>query len=276
MPTPSPLIDVETLHAQLGDPALVLLDATAALPGEAFDADGFFADAHLPGARRFDGELFSDPDTDLPHTVPSPGRFARLAGALGVGDASDIVVYDGRAPFSAPRAWWLFRLHGHARVRVLDGGLPAWLARGLPVERGEAAVPVPGRFTACLRTSLLAGLADVEHGLAAGDFLLLDARAAGRFAGTAPEPRPGIRSGHIPGSVNLPFGRLYEPDGRLRPPAALRAEFAAAGVDGFLPVTVSCGTGVTAAVLALGLAVAGFPDAALFDGSWCEWASVHR
>lgn len=276
MRSSSPLIDAATLHARLGAPDLVLLDASAALPGEAFDPQAAFEAAHLPGARFFDGEHFADPDTDLPHMVPTPGRFARLAGGLGIGDASDIVVYDGRAPFSAPRAWWLFRLHGHARVRVLDGGLPAWRAAGYPLETGPAAAPAPQRFTPRLRTALLAGLGDVEHLAAAGDGLLLDARSAARFDGTAPEPRPGIRSGHIPGSENLPFGRMYEPDGRMKSPAALRAEFAGVGVDGSLPVTVSCGTGVTAAHLALGLAVAGFDDAALYDGSWTEWASVHR
>ncbi len=275
MRSSSPLIDAATLHAQLGAPGLVLLDASAALPGEAFDPQVGFERAHLPGARFFDGELFADPDTGLPHMVPTPGRFARLAGALGIGDRSDIVVYDARAPFSAPRAWWLFRLHGHERVRVLDGGLPAWLAAGLPVETGSAAAPPAQVFTARLRTTLLVGLGDVERLAASGHGLLLDARAAARFDGTAPEPRPGIRSGHIPGSQNLPFGRLYEADGRMKPPQALRAEFQAAGVDGSLPVTVSCGTGVTAAHLALGLAVAGFDEAALYDGSWTEWASVH-
>ena len=271
----SPLVDVARLHAQLGDPALVLLDASAALPGEAFDPRATFEAGHLPGARFFDGELFADTETDLPHMVPTPGRFARLASALGIGDRADIVVYDSRAPFSAPRAWWLFRLHGHERVRVLDGGLPAWQAAGFPLETGQAAASAAQRFTPRLRTSLLAGLGDVEHLAAAGDGLLLDARSAARFDGTAPEPRPGIRSGHIPGSENLPFGRLYGTDGRMRSEEALRAEFAAVGVDGSLPVTVSCGTGVTAAHLALGLAVAGFEDAALYDGSWTEWASVH-
>ncbi len=269
------LIDAATLHAQLGAPDLVLLDASAALPGEAFDPQSAFEAAHLPGARFFDGELFADPDTDLPHMVPTPGRFAQLAGALGIGDRSDIVVYDGRAPFSAPRAWWLFRLHGHERVRVLDGGLPAWREAGYPLEAGPAAAPAPQRFTPRLRTRLLAGLGDVERVAASGAGLLLDARSAARFDGTGPEPRPGIRSGHVPGSENLPFGRLYGPDGRMKPAGALRAEFAAVGVDGSLPVTVSCGTGVTAAHLALGLAVAGFEDAALYDGSWTEWASVH-
>ncbi len=270
------LIDAATLHAQLGTPNLVLLDASAALPAEAFDPQAAFEAAHLPGARRFDGEQFADPDTDLPHMVPTSGRFARLAGALGIGDASDIVVYDGRAPFSAPRAWWLFRLHGHDRVRVLDGGLPAWRDAGFPLENGPVSTPAPQRFTPRLRTRLLAGLGDVEHLAASGEGLLLDARSAARFDGTGPEPRPGIRSGHIPGSENLPFQRLYGPDGRMKPAEALRAEFAGVGVDGSLPVTVSFGTGVTAAHLALGLLIADFGEAALYDGSWTEWASVHR
>lgn len=271
----SPLIDAGRLMTLLGDPDLVVLDATASLPGETFDPGAAFEEAHVPGARFFDLETFSDPDTTLPHMVPSAGRFARLAGALGVGDASRVVIYESRRLFAAARAWWLFRLFGHDRVHLLDGGLPAWREAGGPLEAGAQAAPVPQHFTPRFRASLLAGLGDVERHVASGDALILDARAAGRFEGTAPEPRPGIRAGHIEGSRNLPYGELIAADGRLRDRAALREAFASRGIDGTRPVITSCGTGVTASVLSLGLAAAGLADAALYDGSWTEWATTH-
>lgn len=270
-----PLLDAADLRARLGTPGLVVLDAGAAMPGETFDAGAHFRERRIPGARRFDHELFSDPETPLPHMAPSAGRFARLAGALGICEESTVVLYERGAAFAAPRARWLFRLHGHPRVAVLDGGLAAWIAAGGALESGEPAPPLPRHFTPRLRARLLAGLGDVEANATRGGALLLDARAAPRFDGTGAEPRPGIRAGHIPGSRNLPFGRLLAADGRMKPADALRAEFAAVGVDCGVPTIVSCGTGVTAAVLALGLELAGFGEPALYDGSWTEWATVH-
>ncbi len=266
----APLIAAAELAARRADPDLVVLDATAPLPGETGDPADWFRDGHVPGARRFDLDLFSEPGADHPHTVPSATRFASLAGALGIGDDTTVVVTEGRRPFAAARAWFLFRLFGHDRVAVLDGGLPAWRAEGRAVETGDAAaVAAPRRFVPRLRNRLLVGLGDVLDG--AGGALLLDARAAGRFDGTAPEPRPGLRSGAIPGSRNLPYGALLEADGRFRSAAALRALFAEIGATPDRRLVASCGTGVTAAMLLLGLAVAGM-EGALFDGSWTEYA----
>ena len=263
-----PLVTTEWLAQQLGAPDLVVLDASFFLPAENRDADAEFAQAHIPGAQRFDIEAVSDPDTDLPHMVPTPGRFGRLVAALGVSNASRVVFYDGKGISSAPRGWWMMGLFGHDAAYVLDGGLPKWRAEGRPVEAGAAAAPAPGRFTASLRAARLRGIGD----MLAGGELVLDARAPGRFAGTVPEPRAHLPSGHIPGSRNLPFGTLVRPDGTMLDPPALRDAFAAAGVDGTRPVVTSCGSGVTAAVLTLGLVQAGFGPGALYDGSWTEWA----
>ncbi len=257
----------------------VILDATTTLPGERFDPDTAFHDGHVPGARRFSIEAFSDPDTALPHMVPSQGRFARLIEALGVGNDTDVVVYDQTGVASAARAWWLLGLFGHDRVRVLDGGLPRWRAEGLSLEVGAAAGPAAAaRFVPMPRMARLAGLGDVaalSDAIVAGDAgrtRLLDARGRGRFEGTVPEPRPGLPGGHIPGAVNLPFAELLADGIGFRPAAELRARFAAAGVAPGDRVVTSCGSGLTAAVLSLGLAACGEDPGALYDGSWTEWA----
>ena len=255
-----PLVTTEWLSQQLGAPDLVVFDASFYLPSENRDAAAEFARAHVPGARLFDMEQVSDPDTDLPHMVPTPGRFERTMSALGVSNGSRVVFYDQKGISSAPRGWWMMGLFGHDKVYVLDGGLPKWLAERRPVEAGAPSMPEPGGFTASLRAARLRGIGDM---MAGGDAVVLDARAPGRFAGTVPEPRAGLPSGHIPGSRNLPFGTLVRPDGTMLEPPALRAAFAAAGVDGSRPVVTSCGSGVTAAVLTLGLVQAGF-DGAVF------------
>ncbi len=267
------LVDPGWLADHLTDPGLVVCDASSALPGEAFDSARAFRDAHVAGARFLDLALFADPDTSLPHMIPSQGRFARLAGVLGIGNDTTLVLYDSRRLFSAPRAWFLFRLFDLAHVHVLDGGLPAWTASGGAIESGDPPPAVPARFVPRLRAGLLAGLGDIER-LAAGEAVILDARSSERFDGTGQEPRPGIRSGHIPGSENLPYGALLEQDGRLKTPEELRALFASHGVTGERPVVTSCGTGVTAAILTLGLHTAGIPSR-LFDGSWTEYALAH-
>ncbi|MCD7098486.1 3-mercaptopyruvate sulfurtransferase [Stenotrophomonas sp. MMGLT7] len=268
-----PLVDAAWLAAHLHDPDLIVLDASDYLPAEGKDGAALYRQAHVPGARFFDIELFSDPDTTLPHIAPTQGRFARLAAELGLRNDARIVVYDQKGLFSAARAWWLLRLFGHDAVAVLDGGLPAWTAAGQAVEAGEPVVEPAAAFHVDSRAQLLRGLGDVRANLASGAELVLDARAAGRFGGQAPEPRPGLPSGHIPGSANLPFGELLQADGRFLPVDALRARFAAAGVDGSRPVVASCGSGLTAAILLLGLAVAGLPEGALYDGSWTEWGA---
>ena len=268
----TPLVSTEWLAAHLAAPDLRIFDATFYMPAEPFDAMAIFAQGHLPGARFFDLDAVADQETDLPHMVPSAGRFERMVAAFGVSNRDRIVFYDQKGLFSAARGWWLMRLFGHTRAAVLDGGLPKWRAEGRTVQSGLPA-PVPaGTFKANLRAGRLRGLGDMMHNSVTGAELVLDARAAGRFDGTAPEPRPGLPSGHMPGAASLPASELLGPDHTMLAPDALLARFAAAGVDGTRPVVTSCGTGVTAAILSLGMAVAGLPEGALYDGSWTEWA----
>jgi thiosulfate/3-mercaptopyruvate sulfurtransferase len=267
------LVSAEWLRDRLRQPGVVVLDATLWLPHEGRDAHAEFVAAHIPGALFFDIEAFSDPDTPLPHMVPSPGRFARLAGALGIGPGSEVVVYDQRGIFSAPRAWWLFRLFGHPAVAVLDGGLPAWRAAGFDIEQGERPPPAPQTFHADLHAAKLRGLGEVRDAIASGSAMVIDARPAARFAGSVPEPRPGVRPGHIPGAASLPFPDLLDAQQKLLPPDRLRAVLARAGIDGGRPVTTYCGSGVTAAVLNFAMLRAGLPEGSLYDGSWTEWGS---
>ena len=268
-----PLVSTDWLAAHLPDADLRILDASFYLPTEAADAAALFAEAHIPGARFYDLEAVADQETSLPHMVPTAGRFERMVAALGVSDGDHVVFYDQKGLFSAARGWWLMRLFGHDRVSVLDGGLPKWRSEGRPVQSGAPAPCHPGQFHATFRAAQLRGLGDMLGNLESGTELVLDARPAGRFAGTAPEPRPGLPSGHIPGAHSLPASDLLAADQTMLPPDALRTRFAQAGVDGTRPIVTSCGTGVTAAILTLGLAVAGLPTGALYDGSWTEWAS---
>ena len=203
--------------------------------------------------------------------VPTAGRFARLMAALGVGNDSRVVFYDQKGLASAARGWWLMGLFGHDNAAVLDGGLPKWLREGRPVQDGEAPPPIPAEFRPDLRAGRLRGVGDMLGNLATQAEKVLDARAAGRFTGAVPEPRAGMRSGHIPGSVSLPYTDLLHTDGTFRPAEDVRARFAAAGIDGARPVVTSCGSGVTACILTLGLRVAGLPEGAVYDGSWTEW-----
>ena len=266
-----PLVSTEWLAAHRGDAGLRLFDATLYLPNENRNARAEFVAAHIPGARFFDIDEIADPDTDLPHMIPSAGRFERLVRALGVNDADFLVFYDQRGIFSAGRGWWLMGLFGHDRAAVLDGGLPKWRAEGRPVEAGAPPAPAPGNFHADFRADRVRGLGDLRDNVESRAALVLDARSAARFAAQVPEPRAGLRGGHIPGAASLPFTELMAPDGTLLAPEALRARFAAAGVDGTRPVITSCGSGVSAPVLTLGLARAGLPRGAVYDGSWTEW-----
>jgi thiosulfate/3-mercaptopyruvate sulfurtransferase len=266
-----PLVTSEWLAAHLGEPDLVVLDATLYLPNENKDARTEFRAAHIPGARFFDINAIADQDTDLPHMVPTAGRFARLVGALGIGNESFCVFYDQRGIFSAARGWWLMALFGHDSAAVLDGGLPKWRREDRPVETGEPPAPAAAEFRSDFRAARLRGIGDMLTNVEARTELVLDARAAGRFTAQVPEPRAGMRGGHIPGAKSLPFTELLTENFTMLPPDALRARLAAAGADGSRPIVTSCGSGVTATVITLALARAGLPPGAVYDGSWTEW-----
>ena len=263
-----PLVTTDWLAAELGKPGLVVFDATKYLPNESKDGKAEFLTAHIAGARYFDIDAVADPDTDLPHMIPSPGRFGKLLGAMGVSNDSRIVFYDQKGLASAARGWWLMGLFGHDQAFVLDGGLPKWMREGRAAAGGPAQAAIPVTFQPDFRARRLRGVGDLLRGT---DELVLDARAAGRFTGAVPEPRAGMRSGHIPGSANVPYTDLLYADGTFRPVAELLARFAAAGADGSRPLVTSCGSGVTACILTLGLRLSGLPEGAVYDGSWSEW-----
>ncbi|MCC7427639.1 MAG: 3-mercaptopyruvate sulfurtransferase [Alphaproteobacteria bacterium] len=269
---PDALVSTAWLRARLGQPGLVVADITKYLPNEPKDGKAEFARAHIPGAVYFDIDDIADPDTDLPHMVPSAARFAEKVGALGIGNDSMVVCYDQKGLASAARGWWMLRLFGHGKVAVLDGGLPKWLAEGGPTEAGPAA-PKPARFAASFNPAMLRRIEDVKANLASGRELVLDARATGRFAGTAPEPRPGVRAGHIPGSRSLPFTDLLNPDLTFKPADAIRARLQQAGLGSGRPIVTSCGSGVTACILTLAMHLVGEPVGAVYDGSWSEWGA---
>ncbi|MHB1223124.1 MAG: 3-mercaptopyruvate sulfurtransferase [Gemmatimonadaceae bacterium] len=265
------LVTTAWLAGHLSDPALRVLDASWYLPSAGRDARAEYVAGHVPGARFFDLDAASAHDTPLPHMLPTPEAFAAYVGALGVGDEHDVVVYDGSGVnLSAPRVWWMFRAFGHDRVSVLDGGLGKWRAEGRPLEAGGNSSET-ARFTPRPRPELVRDLAAMASRVAAGDSQIVDMRSAGRFAGRDPEPRPGLRGGHMPGSVNLPFNELVNPDGTALDEAALRARLGAAGIDLGRPVVASCGSGTSACALLLNLDRLGVRDAALYDGSWSEW-----
>lgn len=266
-----PLVSTAWLAEHLGDADLVIFDTTKYLPNEPKDGRAEFALAHIPGARFFDIDDIADPDTDLPHMVPTAGLFARKLAALGVNNADLVVFYDQKGLASAARGWWMMGLFGHDRAAVLDGGLPKWRAEGRPTATGAAREVAPGNFRPDWRPTRVRGVGDMLANVGSRQELVLDARAAGRFTGAVPEPRAGMRSGHIPGSANLPYTELLAPDQTLLPPDALRARLAAAGVNGSRPVVTSCGSGVTATILTLAMVVAGLPAGAVYDGSWTEW-----
>lgn len=265
------LVGTEWLAAQLGAPDLLVFDATKYLPNEPFDAKALFVEAHIPGAHYFDIDLVADPDASLPHMAPTAARFERLMGAMGVSNDHRVVFYDQKGLQSAARGWWLMRLFGHAKVAVLDGGLPKWLKEGRPVE-DTPPMPRDRHFTARTNRILVRDLDQVRAALDRKREQVVDARSAGRFRGVDPEPRPGLRGGHMPGALNVPYTSLLDPETKTFLPAEeLARVFRRAGVDLRRPIVTSCGSGVTACVVALGLYLLGRDDVAVYDGSWTEW-----
>ena len=250
-------------------PDAVVLEATQYLPNEGKSGRAAFLAAHIPGARYFDLDIISDVESNLPHMLPSAGRFARLVGELGLSDDSAVVFYDQSGGYWATRGWWMMRLFGHDAVAVLDGGLAAWQRADQPVEAGEPAPAEAGHFTPKFRATWVRGLGDMLE----NHDLVLDARSAARFAGGSPEPRPGLQPGHIPGAVNVPSTTLLASDGTFLPPEILRAKLQAAGADGSRPVVASCGSGISATMIAFAMVRAGLPQPAIYDGSWSEWGA---
>lgn len=263
----SPLIPTDELAGRLGEPGLKVVDASWHLDGR--DGRAEFEAARIPGAVFFDLDGVSDRNNPLPHMLPTPEAFAASMGALGLTADDAIVVYDAAGLFSAARAWWMLTVMGARDVRVLDGGLPKWRAEGRLVESGSLPSPEPARFEVRLDADRVVGLEAVRAALSNAE-QVADARGAGRFRGDTPEPRPGVRSGHMPGARNLPYAALLDADGTMKRGAALEAAFRDAGIDPDRPVITTCGSGVTAAILSLGLAELG-RSSRLYDGSWAEW-----
>lgn len=274
MPTDSRFVSTEWLASHLGAPNLVIVDGSWHMPATGRKGREEYLKAHIPGAVFFDIDAIADTSSGLPHMLPSETIFTAAMEALGIGKDMKIVVYDSVGLFSAPRVWWTLRALGAIDVAILDGGLPKWLAEGRPTESGEAPY-LPARFDAKLNRAWVAGIEDVARRLADGSAQVLDARAAERFRGEVPEPRAGVRPGHIPGARNLPVSEVVK-DGRLADPAAIRAAVKDAGIDPSAPVITSCGSGVTAAILWLALDAIGTPPQALYDGSWTEWGSSDK
>lgn len=265
-----PLVSTSWLAEHLNAPDVRIIDASWFLPGSDRDPRAEYALAHIPGAVFFDIDEIVDETSDLPHMLPSAVKFASRMRKLGIGDGARLVIYDSQGLFSAPRVWWTFRAMGHEDVVVLDGGLPKWIAEGRPVEDG---VPPPRErhFTARYSHDLVRDQAQVRRALASGKDQLVDARPAARFRGEAPEPRPGLRSGHMPGALNVPSSSVIAPDGTMKSAEQLTAVFEAAGVDLARPIVTTCGSGITASTLALALARMGRDRTPVYDGSWADW-----
>lgn len=267
---PKTLVSTDWLAAHLKDPDLRVLDASWYLPTSGRDAKAEYAAAHIPGARFFDIDEITDSRSSLPHMAPPAEKFISRMRAMGVGDGHQVVIYDGAGIFSAPRVWWTFRLMGKVDVAVLDGGLPKWQAEGREIEDMPPIVK-DRHMTTMRQNQMVKDVTQVAHSAKLGEAVIVDARSAARFAGEAPEPRPGLRAGHIPGSRNVPYTTLLNGDGTMKPVPELAAVFKAAGVDLAKPIITSCGSGVTAAILSLALERIGHKNHALYDGSWAEW-----
>lgn len=265
------LVSTEWLEAHLAAPDIVAVDGSFYLPAMNRNARQEYLDAHIPGAVFFDIDKIADTTSGLPHMLPSPVAFSSAMRKLGIGDGQTIVVYDGMGLFSAPRVWWTFRTFGVKDVYILDGGLPKWKAEGRAIDQGET-LRIPRHFTARFNASAVANVSDVQKALESGDAQVVDARAADRFNGQAPEPRPDLPSGHMPGALNVPHSDIVQ-NGQLASPEQIAQAFAKGGVDLDRPMIASCGSGITAAVLAFALESIGKDVKAIYDGSWAEWAS---
>ncbi len=267
---PKTLVSTTWLAAHLNDPDLRILDGSWYLPDAGRDPRADYDARHIPGARFFDIDEIADLRSDLPHMAPPPEKFMSRMRAMGVGDGHQVVVYDGAGLLSAARVWWLFKLMGHMNVAVLDGGLPKWQAEGHPVE-DLAPVIRDRHMIVRVQNHFVRDVTQVSQAAKLEDAEIVDARAAARFRGEAPEPREGLRAGHIPGSKNVPFSLLLNPDNTLKDAGCIRAVFETAGVDLGKSVITTCGSGVTAAILALALERIGKTDWSVYDGSWAEW-----
>lgn len=267
---PKTLVSTDWLAAHLKDPDLRVLDASWHMPATGRNARAEYDAAHIPGARFFDIDEIADHRSSLPHMAPPTEKFISRMRAMGVGDGHQVVVYDSTGLFSAARVWWTFRLMGKTDVAVLDGGLPKWLAEGREVEDMPPMVR-DRHITVQRQNALVKDVTQVAHAAKLAEAEIVDARAAPRFRGEVPEPRAGLRAGHIPGSKNLPYGQLLAADGTMKAPVALAAAFAGAGVDLSKPIITTCGSGVTAAILSLALERIGHRNHSLYDGSWSEW-----
>jgi thiosulfate/3-mercaptopyruvate sulfurtransferase len=266
------LVSTDWLASRLSDPNVIVLDGSYYLANHKRDADAEFLSSHILGAQRFDIDAISDHSNPLPHMLPSAEQFAQQVGALGVGDGMTVVLYDGIGLYGAARVWWTFRTFGSETVRVLDGGMPKWKAENRPLETGPAKKRAPKTFTATLNRNLVASLDDVQKVLLDKTAQVVDARAADRFRGEAPEPRAGLRGGHMPGAFNVPFGEVLK-DGRLKSHDDIATAFKGAGVDLDRPVVTSCGSGVTASILTFAIDALGKQPGRVYDGSWSEWGS---
>ncbi|KQS88473.1 MULTISPECIES: 3-mercaptopyruvate sulfurtransferase [unclassified Rhizobium] len=265
------VVSADWLQERLGDPTMKIVDASWYLPAQNRDPKAEYAAAHIPGAVFYDQDLIADPDSGLPHTIPSPMAFADAVGKLGLSDTDTIVVYDGPGIFTAPRVWWLLRTMGATSVFVLDGGMDGWKAEGRPATT-EVPHPAPATFRPTFNASAVTSFDQMTTIVANGDRQIADARGAGRFTGEEAEPRAGMRSGHMPGARSLPSG-VFSTGGKLKSLDALRETIEGAGIDLDKPVVTTCGSGVTAAIIMLALQSLGHTSNTLYDGSWSEWGS---
>lgn len=270
MPTRN-FVATSELAAELGDPGLGVIDASWHLPPTGRNGLAEFRERHIPGSVFFDIDTIADLTSGLPHMLPTPESLAKEMEALGLGDGMRFVIYDALGLFASARVWWTLRAYGVEEVRILEGGLPKWIHEGRPIDKGDAR-PEPRPFTPRLNPEMVASLDRVRAALASGSAQVVDARPADRFRGDAPEPRPGLKRGHMPGALNLPASEIVE-HGRLKPAEALKSLFAAHGIDLARPIVTTCGSGVTAAILALAAEEAGGAVEGLYDGSWAEWGA---